>query len=63
MDKPAPDRRDQYPHFLVIPTRWMDNDVYGHVNNVIYLFVLRYSPQPLSDQGALNIETSPPLKT
>ena len=28
--------RARYPHFLVIPTRWMDNDVYGHVNNVVY---------------------------
>ena len=28
--------RSHYPHFLVIPTRWMDNDVYGHVNNVVY---------------------------
>ena len=28
--------RDYYPHFLSIPTRWMDNDVYGHVNNVVY---------------------------
>ena len=25
-----------YPHVLEIPTRWMDNDVYGHVNNVQY---------------------------
>ena len=25
-----------YPHSLVIPTRWKDNDVYGHVNNVEY---------------------------
>jgi acyl-CoA thioester hydrolase len=25
-----------YPHALEIPTRWMDNDVYGHVNNVQY---------------------------
>jgi acyl-CoA thioester hydrolase len=29
-------RRDQYRHFVVVPTRWMDNNVYGHVNNVIY---------------------------
>ena len=28
--------RDYYRHFLTIPTRWMDNDVYGHVNNVVY---------------------------
>jgi acyl-CoA thioester hydrolase len=25
-----------YPHSLAIPTRWKDNDVYGHVNNVEY---------------------------
>jgi acyl-CoA thioester hydrolase len=28
--------RSDYPHALEIPTRWMDNDVYGHVNNVQY---------------------------
>ncbi|MEW6168632.1 MAG: thioesterase family protein [Pseudomonadota bacterium] len=28
-------RRD-YPHFQCITTRWKDNDVYGHVNNVEY---------------------------
>jgi acyl-CoA thioester hydrolase len=32
----APAFRDAYPAFLAIPTRWMDNDVYGHVNNVTY---------------------------
>lgn len=30
------ERRENYPHFLAIPTRWMDNDIYGHVNNVVY---------------------------
>jgi acyl-CoA thioester hydrolase len=29
-------KRGDYPHFLSIPTRWMDNDIYGHVNNVVY---------------------------
>jgi len=28
--------REDYPHLLRIPTRWNDNDVYGHVNNVEY---------------------------
>lgn len=28
--------RADFKHFLTIPTRWMDNDVYGHVNNVVY---------------------------
>jgi acyl-CoA thioester hydrolase len=27
---------EDYPHVLPIPTRWKDNDVYGHVNNVEY---------------------------
>lgn len=31
-----PTGRDGYPHFLTIPTRWNDNDPYGHVNNVEY---------------------------
>ena len=28
--------RDAYRAFRQITTRWMDNDVYGHVNNVVY---------------------------
>ena len=28
--------RDQYSYFLPIQTRWMDNDAYGHINNVTY---------------------------
>ena len=36
MSKANPDTRDRYPHFLTITTRWMDNDVYSHVNNVVY---------------------------
>ena len=30
------ERRVNYREFIQIPTRWMDNDVYGHVNNVVY---------------------------
>ena len=36
MSNPSKIGRDVYRHFLTIPTRWMDNDVYGHVNNVVY---------------------------
>lgn len=32
----SPVSRRSYRHFLAIPTRWMDNDSYGHVNNVTY---------------------------
>jgi len=55
-EKPPIGTRDQYPHFLPIPTRWMDNDLYGHVNNVVYYsyfdtVVNRY----LIDPGGLDI--------
>ena len=36
MSDAAPLRRGDYRHFLAIPTRWIDNDIYGHVNNVVY---------------------------
>jgi len=29
-------QRNQYRYFADIPTRWVDNDVYGHVNNIYY---------------------------
>lgn len=29
-------QRDQYPFIFPIQTRWADNDMYGHVNNVTY---------------------------
>lgn len=34
--KPQADARSSYRAFRPISTRWMDNDVYGHVNNVVY---------------------------
>lgn len=36
MTKPTPTTRADYAHFLSISTRWSDNDVYGHINNVVY---------------------------
>ena len=36
MNKPTPQRRTNYAHRSTISTRWMDNDIYGHVNNVTY---------------------------
>ena len=35
-ERAAPHCRADYRHFLDIPTRWADNDAYGHVNNVVY---------------------------
>ncbi len=34
--KPQPEPRSAYRAFRTIATRWMDNDAYGHVNNVVY---------------------------
>ncbi len=34
--KPVPEPRSAYRVFRTIATRWMDNDAYGHVNNVVY---------------------------
>src|SRR5438093_878249 len=34
--KPQPRPRSSYQVFRAISTRWMDNDAYGHVNNVVY---------------------------
>jgi len=36
MNKPTPQLRSDYAHQRTITTRWMDNDIYGHVNNVTY---------------------------
>ena len=36
MSKPTLKTREQFKFFLPIQTRWADNDIYGHVNNVTY---------------------------
>jgi acyl-CoA thioester hydrolase len=53
-------RRRDFQHFDAISTRWMDNDVYGHVNNVIYYsWFDTVVNQFLVMNGALDIEHSP----
>jgi len=60
MTRPEPPGRGRYRHFLEIPTRWMDNDVYGHVNNVVYY---SYFDTVVNDflirQGVLDIIDGP----
>jgi acyl-CoA thioester hydrolase len=56
MPSPTPHRRADYPHHLPIPTRWMDNDVYGHVNNVVYYsYFDTVINRWLIDEGGLDI--------
>lgn len=58
--RPKIGARADYKHFQDLPTRWMDNDVYGHLNNVVYysLFdtlINRY----LIDEGRLDFRDGP----
>jgi acyl-CoA thioester hydrolase len=49
--------RSEFPHFLAIPTRWMDNDIYGHVNNVVYYSYFDTAVnQFLIERGVLDIQ-------
>lgn len=48
--------RAAWPHFVAIQTRWMDNDVYGHVNNVQYYSYFDTAVnQFLIERGVLDI--------
>lgn len=52
--------RADFPHFLAIPTRWADNDIYGHVNNVVYYaFFDTVINQYLISRGGLDIARGP----
>ena len=54
--KPAPLARSAYRVFRPITTRWMDNDAYGHVNNVIYYSWFDTAVNAhLIEQGVLDI--------
>jgi acyl-CoA thioester hydrolase len=51
--------RADYLHFQTISTRWMDNDVYGHVNNVVYYaFFDTAVNKLLIEEGLLDIARS-----
>lgn len=60
MSNRQPIERSDYALFYPITTRWMDNDIYGHVNNVTYYSyfdsaVNRY----LIEEGGLDIHNAP----
>lgn len=60
MTRKQPDCRDAYRHFVTITTRWMDNDVYRHVNNVVYYsFFDTAVNEYMMLQGVLDLERSP----
>ena len=54
--KPQPEGRAGYRAFRPITTRWMDNDAYGHVNNVVYYSWFDTAVNAhLIEQGVLDI--------
>jgi acyl-CoA thioester hydrolase len=56
--RPQPEPRSAYRAFRTIGTRWADNDVYGHVNNVVYYSWFDTAVNAhLIEQGALDIHT------
>ncbi|MBI5274972.1 MAG: acyl-CoA thioesterase [Burkholderiales bacterium] len=58
--RPQPETRSAYKAFRRIGTRWMDNDAYGHVNNVVYYsWFDTVVNAHLIEQGALDIQLSP----
>lgn len=57
--RPAAETRAAFASFTQITTRWMDNDVYAHVNNVVYYsFFDTAVNQYLIESGCLDIRTS-----
>ena len=60
MSRKLPPSRADFRWFLPITTRWMDNDPFGHVNNVVYYSWIDTAVNRfLIDHGALDIATSP----
>jgi len=58
--RPAAESRSSYVHFCDITTRWMDNDVYQHVNNVVYYsFFDTAVNEHLIKLGLLHLQDSP----
>jgi acyl-CoA thioester hydrolase len=56
IERPQPEPRSSYTVFRSISTRWMDNDAYGHVNNVVYYSWFDTAVNAyLIEQGVLDI--------
>jgi acyl-CoA thioester hydrolase len=55
-ERPQAEGRAAYARFVPLSTRWMDNDIYGHLNNVVYYSLFDTAVnQYLIEQGALDI--------
>jgi len=55
--RPSAQPRSHYRCFMPLTTRWMDNDAYGHLNNVVYYSLFdTVVNRTLIEAGALDIE-------
>ena len=59
MQKKSPSAKVDYPRIVVMPTRWGDNDSYGHMNNVVYYsFFDSVVNKHLIENGVLDVARS-----
>jgi acyl-CoA thioester hydrolase len=57
--RPEPWPRSAYRRFVPLTTRWMDNDAYGHINNVVYYSLFDTAVNGvLIEAGALDLGRS-----
>ena len=62
MSRPEPRPRSAYKVWRTIPTRWADNDAYGHVNNVVHYAWFDTAVNAwLVEAGLLDIEHGDPI--
>lgn len=58
MARLAPSTRDQFSLFRAIPTRWNDNDIYGHMNNAVHYLLFDTAVNGwLMEAGLLSFDT------
>ena len=62
MSRAAPRPRSAYQVWRTVPTRWADNDAYGHVNNVVFYAWFDTAVNAwLVEAGLLDIEHGDPI--
>ena len=58
MVRPTPSTRADYCAFSTLPTRWVDNDIYGHMNNAVHYQLFDTAVNGyLLEQGVLDLKS------
>ena len=62
MKRESPPPRERFPYLAEMTTRWLDNDVYGHVNNVAYFSYFDSTVNRfLIERGGLDTRNGPTI--